>query len=520
MDLHDLATTLAALGRGLPAWLGLMMLWTGGLLALAWLADWALRRVAEPGLRMALYAVVLIRVALPVDWQTPVGALDDGAARSIAASGPSVVDVAATGEAFVVVAEASATSTLAPASIDGIGLGLLAIYLAGAAGLLFVVVRRLRRLGRVLAATTATAVRRGVPVRAHASEGPMVVGLRRPTIVVPHALLDATPSEIFDAVLRHEQAHVRHRDGVLALAMALLCALAWPLVPVWIAVARVRLLMELRADAAAVRTCEAPIVRGYRRLLLDLAQQRWPAHVLAPGLDPVAALRARLAAMASRPRAPWPLQLAFVGPLAITLLVVAARRSGGGDPTPAPVADATPSADAPVPMVAGVLPYPHCREHAGIEVPVVAEQSDGIAHAEARYVIGLGHAANGRMAEAAEQISEAAWQAARLHDDHLAAEAAAAMVVVLHRGGAQAQDEALSWSRHAEAAMRRSGQVGPMAIEMHRALAGMAERRGDESSAAIHLAEANRIDGICEVVSPLPGIREGADPTTTHPAPE
>ncbi|MBL8942286.1 MAG: hypothetical protein JNK45_04015, partial [Myxococcales bacterium] len=102
-----------------------MMLWTGGLLALAWLADWALRRVAEPGLRMALYAVVLIRVALPVDWQTPVGALDDGAARSIAASGPSVVDVAATGEAFVVVAEASATSTLAPASIDGIGLGLL-----------------------------------------------------------------------------------------------------------------------------------------------------------------------------------------------------------------------------------------------------------------------------------------------------------------------------------------------------------------------------------------------------------
>jgi hypothetical protein len=417
--------------------------------------------------------------------------------------------------------------------------------------------RRLRRLRRVLAASTATTALHGVPVHAHADAGPMAVGLRRPTIVVPHALLESTQTEVLDAVLRHELAHVRHRDGVSALAMALLCAIAWPLVPVWIAVARVRLLMELRADAAAVRACAPPAVRGYRRLLLDLAQQRWPAHVLAPGLDPVAALRARLGAMATRPRAPWLLQLAFVGPLAITLLVVAGRRSDPGVPAAA-VADSTAPVDVttapvaePAPVDAVALPYPHCREHAGIEIPLVGDrdtqtlmrtrvqvlakmaarrspdrmgmlgpiadslfagpqQLDGIARAEARYVIGLGHAANGRMAEAAEHISEASWEAALLRYDLVAAEAAAAMVVVLHRGGPQAQDEALSWSRHAEAAIRNSGQAGPMAIEMHRALAVMAERRGDAERAAAHRTEAEAIDAACEVVSAFGAIREGA----------
>jgi beta-lactamase regulating signal transducer with metallopeptidase domain len=559
MDMHDLATTLAALGRGLPAWLGVMTLWTGGLLALAWLADWALRRVAEPGLRIALYAVVLVRVALPVDWQTPLGVLDDGAPPSLATNGPSAIGaVAPAGQAFVVVAEAASVET-APVSapIDALGLGLLAVYLAGALGLGFVVMRRLRRLRRVLAASTATTALHGVPVHAHADAGPMAVGLRRPTIVVPHALLESTQTEVLDAVLRHELAHVRHRDGVSALAMALLCAIAWPLVPVWIAVARVRLLMELRADAAAVRACAPPAVRGYRRLLLDLAQQRWPAHVLAPGLDPVAALRARLGAMATRPRAPWLLQLAFVGPLAITLLVVAGRRSDPGVPAAA-VADSTAPVDVttapvaePAPVDAVALPYPHCREHAGIEIPLVGDrdtqtlmrtrvqvlakmaarrspdrmgmlgpiadslfagpqQLDGIARAEARYVIGLGHAANGRMAEAAEHISEASWEAALLRYDLVAAEAAAAMVVVLHRGGPQAQDEALSWSRHAEAAIRNSGQAGPMAIEMHRALAVMAERRGDAERAAAHRTEAEAIDAACEVVSAFGAIREGA----------
>jgi beta-lactamase regulating signal transducer with metallopeptidase domain len=557
MDMHDLATTLAALGRGLPAWLGVMTLWTGGLLALAWLADWALRRVAEPGLRMALYAVVLVRVALPVDWQTPLGVLDDGAPASLASDAPAVLDVATTGAAFVVVAEAATVDTVsAPVSapIDALGLGLLAVYIVGALGLGIVVMRRLRRLRRVLAASTATTALHGVPVHAHADAGPMVVGLRRPTIVVPTALLQSTETEVLDAVLRHELAHVRHRDGVSALAMALLCAIAWPLVPVWIAVARVRLLMELRADAAAVRACAPPAVRGYRRLLLDLAQQRWPAHVLAPGLDPVAALRARLGAMASRPRAPWLVQLAFVGPLAITLLVVAGRRTTPDAPPAAPTA---PVADIAEPVATAAtaetpaLPYPHCREHAGIEVPVVGdpevqasmrvkvqvagrfaasrspdridmlhgvadslfvgpEQLEGIARAEAHYVLGLGHAANGRMADATTQLSEAAWEAARLGYDLLAAESAAAMVLVLHRGGPDAQDEALSWSRHAEAAIHRGAAAGPMAIEMHRALAAMAERRDDDESAANHRAAAEAIDAACEVVSPFGAIREGA----------
>jgi beta-lactamase regulating signal transducer with metallopeptidase domain len=501
MDMHDIATTLGVLGRGLPTWLGLMTLWTGGLLVLAWLTDWSLRRVAQPGLRMALYAVVLIRVALPVDWQTPVGVLGDDAVQSVAGSG--LVDVAAAGEAFVVASESSTLRAAAPVSapIDGIGVALLAVYLVVAVALLIVVLRRLRGLGVVLAASTATTHERGVPVHAHAHAGPMVVGLRRPTIVVPRALLESTATDVLAAVLRHEHAHVHHRDSISALAMALLCAIAWPLVPVWIAVARMRLLMELRADAAAVQACDAPVVRGYRRLLLELAQQRWPAHVLAPGLDPVAALRARLAAMTNRPRTPWLLQLAFVGPLAGALLVVAARRSTD----PMPVDPEVEHRAAPALTGSFVPPYPHCREHAGtIEVPVGEAR-----RAEDYYVSGLDHAANGRMADAAARISEAAWQAARRRHELLAGEAAAAMVLVLHGGGPKAETEALAWSRHAEASIHRSGRAGPMAIEMYRALAAMAERDGDAEVAATHLARAEAIDAACEVVSPFAGIREG-----------
>lgn len=567
MNVNEIVATLGDIGRGFPTWLLWMTLWTAGLLAVAWLMDWALRRVAEPGLRMALYLVVLIRVALPVDWQTPVGVFDGP--TSTQATMPAVSDVPATGEPFVIATESTASAPVVASAarpIDALGLGILSVYLAGALGLLVVVYRRMRRTGEVLGQSKPTTVQHGITVHAHAHAGPMVVGLRRPAIVVPRAILESTEAGVLDAVLRHEQAHARHRDGISAFAMAVLCAIAWPLVPVWLAVARVRLLMELRADAAAVRTCDAPVVRGYRRLLLDLAQQRWPVHVLAPGLDPVAALRARLAAMANRPRTPWLLQLVFVVPLAIALLVFTARRSVDDLTSAAPVSVAEPTpilesslaaADGLVYAPLDVL-YPHCREHEALPlVPVLgdpAEQArmrgmlgplvhvtrarqpdqiglldavaesllhgsqrvDGIARAEAEYMIGLGLAANGRTADAAHHIGEAAWLSASAKYDYLAAECAAAMVVVLHGVGPKADVDA--WGRHAAAATRRIGLAGPMAMEMYRVQAKMADGSGDHQAAELARDLADAIDAKCEVVAGMPAAVSATSPVSATPS--
>jgi beta-lactamase regulating signal transducer with metallopeptidase domain len=470
-------------------WLGVMTLWTGGLLVLAWLADMALRRVAAPGLRMALYAVVLVRVALPVDWQTPLGVLDEHEAATEVTR--AAVDVPATAAPFVVATEGTASASVAAPAIDMVALGIFAVYAVVALALLTVLVRRLRPIRAVLAESTFARMHRGVPVRVHAHAGPMVIGVLRPAIVVPEAMLTSLAPALVDAVLRHEHAHVRHRDGALAIVLALVCVVAWPLVPVWLAVARIRLLMELRADAAAVQTCDAPAVKGYRRLLLDLAQHRAPVHVLAPGLDPVASLRARLRAMSSRSRLPWLLQLAFVGPLAIALLVVAARRSG--DARPQLRAEAPPSAPA-----FAVPAFPHCREHEG---NIIVPAGDEVARAEARYLAGLAHLREGRTSDAAQDLGEAAWEAARLEYGLLAGESAAAMAVALHGGDAEAQSEALAWSRHAEAGFRRAGMAGPMAIEMHRALATLDERNGDEQAAQLRRTLAASLDDACEVVA-------------------
>lgn len=506
MDMHEIAGLLAELGRGLPTWALTMTAWTGGLLALAWLADWALRRVTEPGLRMAFYVVVLVRVALPIDWETPVGVIDDATpvAAQISAAAPRVATPESLPAAIPTRTAIVDDVPVAP-RLDVLGLGIFGAYVLVAGVLLVIVRRRVRHVDGMLAQSTTTTVLRGVAVHVHAHAGPMVVGVRRPMIVVPRGILESTEGAVLDAVLRHEQSHARHRDGFSALAMAVLCAIAWPVVPVWIAVARLRLLMELRADAAAVRTCDTPVIRGYRRLLLDLAQQRWPVHALAPGLNPVAALRARLAAMAAaRPRAPWVLQLAFVAPLAIALLVVAARRPDDAT-TATPIAEATLDGGASPPIATdhSERVAPHCREHEG------APQIDGAARPEARYVLGLGFLASGRKGDAANELREAAWESAMLGVDLIAAESAAAMVVVLHGGGAEADEEALKWSRHAEAAIHRGGHGGPMAIEMHHALAAMAERSGDRDAALRHRAEAVAIDASCEVVSTFAEIQEG-----------
>ncbi|MET8361286.1 M56 family metallopeptidase [Micromonospora sp. NPDC005171] len=102
------------------------------------------------------------------------------------------------------------------------------------------------------------------------------VGGRRGVLVVSAGVLRLPPAQRA-AVLCHERAHLRGRHHLIV-AIAEVLAAAAPWVPLTRRAPRaMRLLVELCADAAAVRTCGVPAVRG---ALIALSGAAHPAHAL------------------------------------------------------------------------------------------------------------------------------------------------------------------------------------------------------------------------------------------------
>ena len=107
-------------------------------------------------------------------------------------------------------------------------------------------------------------------VRITPSEGPAVVGITAPEIVVPHWLLARTADEQ-RLVVVHEREHIAAGDHLLLLGGLLIAALIPWHPAVWWAVSRLRLAIELDCDA---RVLERGVqVRSYGRLLIDIAGQ-------------------------------------------------------------------------------------------------------------------------------------------------------------------------------------------------------------------------------------------------------
>jgi Zn-dependent protease with chaperone function len=125
--------------------------------------------------------------------------------------------------------------------------------------------------------------------------GPHVVGIFRPIIVIPPALLDERP--VLCAVLLHELAHVRRRDALARVVQLVACALFffWPVVR--LASRRLDLAREAACDAWALETSEVPRP-AYARLLVRMAQLRASA---ATSLAASHGLDARVAAVLGPP---------------------------------------------------------------------------------------------------------------------------------------------------------------------------------------------------------------------------
>jgi hypothetical protein len=471
-----------AWGRGLGAWVVETTVWTVLVLGGVLLLDRGVRRWLSPGGRMVLFALVFVRLVLPGDFSSSLGLLP--AVETGALVLPDVY--AAATEAAAARGTVSAGSEVArtglPWGVSVLGVYAVGVLLLGSAiGLAHL---RLRR--RVRAGGKPRELPGGLTVLEHETAGPLAVGGE---IVIPRRLFAELDPVQLRAVVDHERAHLRHRDPWIATGLATACVLAWPVLPVWVAARRIRFLMELRADAAAVTGSGTA---GYRRVMLRMAAMGWKTEALSPGFGPVAALEARLAALGSTGLGPVWLQLvATAGVGAIVLCCV-----GRGEPeakTVAAVAEAKqikqiePRAEAcPVPLMGMDLEptEPELVEasarlraklrtagsHGRSAEAVAREVSDEAAalglrrvRAEARFVLGQALAQRGAFEEAEEELEEAAWLGASMKHDGIAVIAAGELVTLGLRTGRR--EDALAWYRHHVAAYKRIRAGAPLPNE-------------------------------------------------------
>ncbi len=150
---------------------------------------------------------------------------------------------------------------------------------------------------RALVATLAASLRVRAP-RVHVGDdavGPYVVGLLRPIIVVPPALLEEPA--LLRAALLHELAHVRRKDAIGRFIQVWATAVFfwWPVIR--LIGRRLDLSREAACDAWALEASELPRP-AYARLLVRMAALR---TVAATALAAPRALDARVAAVLGPP---------------------------------------------------------------------------------------------------------------------------------------------------------------------------------------------------------------------------
>ncbi|MFG6463058.1 M56 family metallopeptidase [Roseateles sp. DXS20W] len=195
-------------------------------------------------------------------------------------------------------------------------------------------------------------LRRPVPLRLLPDlAGPVALGVLRPCVLLPAALLSRLPVDLLEALLAHELAHVRRWDYVANLLQSVVEALLFFHPVVWWLSARLRAERELVADEISAELLGQH--DGGRRMALAL-------HALSelpPGHTPNVALAAhggdllrrieRL--LAPRPQATgWKLALPALL-IAATSFVVQAKGRDTAEPPAATATAAAAAKDAPPP---------------------------------------------------------------------------------------------------------------------------------------------------------------------------
>lgn len=360
--------------EGPLGWLLAVTVWTGAVFVVVRLAEAGLGRVLSARVRGGLYALVLVRLSLPLSYATPVGlggdatqaeavgvvaSADAGAAAAVAIpwlsrGGDDPPDVSAAGwtstsdaSTSTSMATSMATSGSGDASVAGAGVAgsgrgawswALVVWLLGVAalalraGLRHRAMRRLIAQGQAAPGSTSSRAR----VLVHPEAGPLAYGVFDPVVLLPRAMSSSLDEEARRCVLAHEHAHHQGHDPLVVALLGAVVTLAWPVVPVWLAARRVRALLEHAADDRALRVGQTPSRRAYGRALVELASRssrpsRAVSTTVAPALSAYRDLRRRVIAIATPVRTPKPVQGLVAAGVAVGVLACGAAGMPGGE---------------------------------------------------------------------------------------------------------------------------------------------------------------------------------------------
>lgn len=183
---------------------------------------------------------------------------------------------------------------------------------------------------RVLGAARVASVD-GTSVRISDEFGPAVIGLRRPTVVLPRWLLGRSAAEQ-RLVVAHEREHIAVRDPLLLLVgIVTVVAIPWNAL-LWWGFTRLRLAMELDCDARVLRAGALPL--AYGSLLLDLTAALPPSRFGAPAFAArPSQLEQRILAMSTRHATPRRRAITIIASVAtIALTTIAACTADVSEP--------------------------------------------------------------------------------------------------------------------------------------------------------------------------------------------
>jgi uncharacterized protein (TIGR03435 family) len=141
-----------------------------------------------------------------------------------------------------------------PAGAGFAELILLAIWISGAAAVLFVWAREWWRMRRIVRGGTPVSLAlpiRVVSVRERVEPG--VVGILRPTLILPDGIMEQLQPEQLHAVLLHEHCHIRRSDNLAAFLHLIVESVFWFHPLVW--------WIERRLVEERERACDEEVVR-------------------------------------------------------------------------------------------------------------------------------------------------------------------------------------------------------------------------------------------------------------------
>lgn len=263
-------------------WLWTTTLLTGLVFSVVRLAEFTFGRRIPAGARVAAYALVFLRILTPATSTHGTAVLP----QEVLAVSVTVAELSPS-PSVPNVERAAPRGDELPWLSFLYGAGVLAVLgLVGVAG---------RRERSALKDSVLETGVDGAPLWIHATAGPCVVGILRPRVVVPRGFGEL-PVSVQRCVLAHERAHIKGRDPWIMLVLRIAVAFSWPIVPCWLAAARIRSLLEVRADAAAIGSQGlSPTVYG--RALIGMASLR-PLGPL-PALSGYRSLTERVVAVAA-----------------------------------------------------------------------------------------------------------------------------------------------------------------------------------------------------------------------------